>query len=216
MIRFNDILEKVNPYLTNEDIADVTKAYAYSAKVHAGQKRYSGEPYMIHPMEVTSILADIRLDKESIITGLLHDTIEDTLATKEDISRIFGEEVCVLVDGVTKISKLRISSTFEKQAEDFRKLILATGKDIRVILVKLADRLHNIRTISHLPEEKRRVFAKETVDLYAPLADRLGIYWIRTELEDKCFEVLKPNEFNEISNMFNSKKDEWELSLIHI
>ena len=152
MIRFNDILEKVNPYLTNEDIADVTKAYAYSAKVHAGQKRYSGEPYMIHPMEVTSILADIRLDKESIITGLLHDTIEDTLATKEDISRIFGEEVCVLVDGVTKISKLKISSTFEKQAEDFRKLILATGKDIRVILVKLADRLHNIRTISHLPE----------------------------------------------------------------
>ena len=210
MIRFNDILEKVNPYLTNEDIADVTKAYAYSAKVHAGQKRYSGEPYMIHPMEVTSILADIKLDKESIITGLLHDTIEDTLATKEDISRIFGEEVCVLVDGVTKISKLKISSTFEKQAEDFRKLILATGKDIRVILVKLADRLHNIRTISHLPEEKRRVFAKETVDLYAPLADRLGIYWIRTELEDKCFEVLKPNEFNEISNMFNSKKDEWE------
>ena len=210
MIRFNDILEKVNPYLTNEDIADVTKAYAYSAKVHAGQKRYSGEPYMIHPMEVTSILADIKLDKESIITGLLHDTIEDTLATKEDISRIFGEEVCVLVDGVTKISKLKISSTFEKQAEDFRKLILATGKDIRVILVKLADRLHNIRTISYLPEERRRIFAKETVDLYAPLADRLGIYWIRTELEDKCFEVLKPNEFNEISNTFNAKKDEWE------
>jgi len=210
MIRFNDILEKVHPYLTTEDIAEVTKAYAYSAKVHGGQKRYSGEPYLIHPMEVTSILADIRLDKESIITGLLHDTIEDTLATKDDITRIFGEEVCALVDGVTKISKLKISSTFEKQAEDFRKLILATGKDIRVILVKLADRLHNIRTISHLPEERKRIFAKETVDLYAPLADRLGIYWIRTELEDRCFEVLKPNEYDEISRMFNSKKDEWE------
>ena len=210
MIRFNDILEKVHPYLTTEEIAEVTKAYAYSAKVHGGQKRYSGEPYLIHPMEVTSILADIRLDKESIITGLLHDTIEDTLATKDDITRIFGEEVCALVDGVTKISKLKISSTFEKQAEDFRKLILATGKDIRVILVKLADRLHNIRTISHLPEERKRIFAKETVDLYAPLADRLGIYWIRTELEDRCFEVLKPNEYDEISRMFNSKKDEWE------
>ena len=210
MIRFNDILEKVNPYLTSEDIAEVTKAYAYSAKVHAGQKRYSGEPYLIHPMEVTSILADIKLDKESIITGLLHDTIEDTLATKADITKIFGEEVCTLVDGVTKISKLKISSTFEKQAEDFRKLILATGKDIRVILVKLADRLHNIRTISYLPEERRKIFAKETVDLYAPLADRLGIYWIRTELEDRCFEVLKPNEYDEISKMFNSKKDEWE------
>ena len=200
MIRFNDILEKVNPYLTSEDIAEVTKAYAYSAKVHAGQKRYSGEPYLIHPMEVTSILADIKLDKESIITGLLHDTIEDTLATKADITKIFGEEICTLVDGVTKISKLKISSTFEKQAEDFRKLILATGKDIRVILVKLADRLHNIRTISYLPEERRKIFAK----------DRLGIYWIRTELEDRCFEVLKPNEYDEISNMFNSKKDEWE------
>ncbi|MDC0897588.1 bifunctional (p)ppGpp synthetase/guanosine-3',5'-bis(diphosphate) 3'-pyrophosphohydrolase [Desulfobacterota bacterium] len=210
MIRFNDILEKVNPYLTSEDIAEVTKAYAYSAKVHAGQKRYSGEPYLIHPMEVTSILADIKLDKESIITGLLHDTIEDTLATKADITKIFGEEICTLVDGVTKISKLKISSTFEKQAEDFRKLILATGKDIRVILVKLADRLHNIRTISYLPEERRKIFAKETVDLYAPLADRLGIYWIRTELEDRCFEVLKPNEYDEISKMFNSKKDEWE------
>ena len=210
MIRFNDILEKVNPYLTSEDIVEVTKAYAYSAKVHAGQKRYSGEPYLIHPMEVTSILADIKLDKESLITGLLHDTIEDTLVTKADITKMFGEEICTLVDGVTKISKLKISSTFEKQAEDFRKLILATGKDIRVILVKLADRLHNIRTISHLPEERRKIFAKETVDLYAPLADRLGIYWIRTELEDKCFEVLKPNEYDEISKMFNSKKDEWE------
>ena len=210
MIRFNDILEKVNPYLTTEDIAEVTKAYAYSAKVHAGQKRHSGEPYLTHPMEVTSILADIKLDKESIITGLLHDTIEDTLTSKEDITKIFGEEVCNLVDGVTKISKLKISSTFEKQAEDFRKLILATGKDIRVILVKLADRLHNTRTISYLPEERRKIFAKETVDLYAPLADRLGIYWIRTELEDRCFQVLKPHEYDEISKMFNSKKDEWE------
>jgi len=216
VIRFDDILEKVNPYLTQDEIKDVTKAYAYSAKVHGGQKRYSGEPYMIHPMQVASILADIKLDKESIITGLLHDTIEDTLATREDISKIFGSEVCGLVEGVTKISKLKISSTFEKQAEDFRKLILATGKDIRVILVKLADRLHNIRTIKYLPEEKKENFARETIDLFAPLADRLGIYWIRTELEDKCFEVLKPNEYKEIAKMFVEKRDEWEKYSIEI
>ncbi len=210
MIRFNDILEKLHTYLLSEDIEEITKAYAYSAKVHAGQKRYSGEPYMIHPMEVTSILADIKLDKESIITGLLHDTLEDTLATKEEIVDMFGPEVYTLVEGVTKIGQIRISSTFERQAENFRKLILATGKDIRVILVKLADRLHNVRTISFLPEHKQEFLAKETLDLYAPLADRLGIYWIRTELEDRCFESLKPNEYKEITRTFIAKKEEWE------
>ncbi len=210
MIRFNDILEKLHTYLLSEDIEEITKAYAYSAKVHAGQKRYSGEPYMIHPMEVTSILADIKLDKESIITGLLHDTLEDTLATKEEIVDMFGSEVYTLVEGVTKIGQIRISSTFERQAENFRKLILATGKDIRVILVKLADRLHNVRTISFLPEHKQEFLAKETLDLYAPLADRLGIYWIRTELEDRCFESLKPNEYKEITRTFITKKEEWE------
>jgi GTP pyrophosphokinase len=161
-------------------------------------------------MEVTSILADIKLDKESIITGLLHDTLEDTLATKEEIVDMFGPEVYTLVEGVTKIGQIRISSTFERQAENFRKLILATGKDIRVILVKLADRLHNVRTISFLPEHKQEFLAKETLDLYAPLADRLGIYWIRTELEDRCFESLKPNEYKEITRTFITKKEEWE------
>ena len=210
MIRINDILEKLHTYLSSEDIEEITKAYAYSAKVHAGQKRYSGEPYMVHPMEVTSILADIKLDKESIITGLLHDTLEDTLATKEEIVDMFGLQVYTLVEGVTKIGQIRISSTFERQAENFRKLILATGKDIRVILVKLADRLHNVRTISFLPAHKRESLAKETLDLYAPLADRLGIYWIRTELEDKCFQSLKPDEYKEITRTFIAKKEEWE------
>ena len=210
MIRFDDIAEKLNPYLSSKDIEEVTKAYAYSAKVHAGQKRYSGEPYMVHPMEVTSILADIKLDKASIITGLLHDTIEDTLATKEDIRDMFGQEVCTLVEGVTKIGQIQITSAFERQAENFRKLILATGKDIRVILVKLADRLHNVKTISFLPEDKKKFLAKETLDLYAPLADRLGIYWIRTELEDRCFEVLKPDEYELISKTFVAKREEWE------
>ena len=211
MIRLDNIVAKIKPYLTSDDIDEVKKAYAFSAKVHAGQKRYSGEPYMIHPMEVTSILADIKLDKESIITGLLHDTIEDTLATNDDIEKLFGKKVFNLVNGVTKIGQLKISSKFERQAENFRKLILATGKDIRVIIVKLADRLHNCRTIHHLPENKQTDFAKETMDLYAPLADRLGIYWIRTELEDISFKVLKPHEYAEIEYAFSNKKNDWEI-----
>ena len=211
MIRLDNIVAKIRPYLTSKDIEEVKKAYAFSAKVHAGQKRYSGEPYMIHPMEVTSILADIKLDKESIITGLLHDTIEDTLATNDDIEKLFGKKVFNLVNGVTKIGQLKISSKFERQAENFRKLILATGKDIRVIIVKLADRLHNCRTIHHLPENKQADFAKETMDLYAPLADRLGIYWIRTELEDISFKILKPHEYAEIEYAFANKKNDWEI-----
>ena len=211
MIRLDNIVAKIKPYLTSKDIEEVKKAYAFSAKVHAGQKRYSGEPYMIHPMEVTSILADIKLDKESIITGLLHDTIEDTLATNDDIEKLFGKKVFNLVNGVTKIGQLKISSKFERQAENFRKLILATGKDIRVIIVKLADRLHNCRTIHHLPENKQADFAKETMDLYAPLADRLGIYWIRTELEDISFKILKPHEYAEIEYAFSNKKNDWEI-----
>ena len=211
MIRLDNIVAKIKPYLTSKDIEEVKKAYAFSAKVHAGQKRYSGEPYMIHPMEVTSILADIKLDKESIITGLLHDTIEDTLATNDDIEKLFGKKVFNLVNGVTKIGQLKISSKFERQAENFRKLILATGKDIRVIIVKLADRLHNCRTIHHLPENKQADFAKETMDLYAPLADRLGIYWIRTELEDISFKILKPHEYAEIEYAFANKKNDWEI-----
>ena len=211
MIRLDNIVAKIKPYLTSKDIEEVKKAYAFSAKVHAGQKRYSGEPYMIHPMEVTSKLADIKLDKESIITGLLHDTIEDTLATNDDIEKLFGKKVFNLVNGVTKIGQLKISSKFERQAENFRKLILATGKDIRVIIVKLADRLHNCRTIHHLPENKQADFAKETMDLYAPLADRLGIYWIRTELEDISFKILKPHEYAEIEYAFANKKNDWEI-----
>ncbi len=211
MIRLDNIVAKIRPYLTSKDIEEIKKAYAFSAKVHAGQKRYSGEPYMIHPMEVTSILADIKLDKESIITGLLHDTIEDTLATNDDIEKLFGKKVFNLVNGVTKIGQLKISSKFERQAENFRKLILATGKDIRVIIVKLADRLHNCRTIHHLPENKQADFAKETMDLYAPLADRLGIYWIRTELEDISFKILKPHEYAEIEYAFSNKKNDWEI-----
>ena len=210
MIRSNDIIDKVNTYLnlTDKDMESIRAAYVYCAKVHTGQKRVSGEPYLSHPLEVTNILADMKLDVYSIITGLLHDTIEDTLATKEELESIFGEEVAFLVDGVTKISRLNFNTKIEEQAESFRKLILATAKDIRVILIKLADRLHNMRTLQFLPEEKQKRIARETFEIYAPLAHRLGIYWLRTELEDLSFKYLKPEEYKKIYKLTQNKEKE--------
>src|SRR5579884_501903 len=210
MLRLNDIIEKVNSYLPDADVEVIKKAYVYSAKVHTGQKRISGEPYLSHPLEVAGILADIKLDVSSVATGLLHDTIEDTLAKLEEIEALCGKEVAFLVDGVTKISKLPFTSKIEEQAENFRKLILATAKDIRVVLVKLADRLHNMRTLEHLPEERRKRIAKETFEIYAPLAHRLGIYWMRTELEDLSFRFLNPEEYENLSKLIAKKKKEWE------
>ncbi len=160
-------------------------------------------------MEVSAILADMKLDVASVITGMLHDTIEDTLATKEEIESLFGKEVAFLVDGVTKISRLSFNSKVEAQAESFRKLILATAKDIRVILVKLADRLHNMRTLEHLKPESQKRISKETFDIYAPLAHRLGIYWLRTELEDLSFKYLKAQEYKKINSLIQKKKKEW-------
>jgi GTP diphosphokinase / guanosine-3',5'-bis(diphosphate) 3'-diphosphatase len=210
MLRLNDIVEKVNSYLPEADVEVIKKAYVYSAKVHAGQMRSSGEPYLSHPLEVAGILADIRLDVSSVVTGLLHDTIEDTLAKPEEIEALCGKEIALLVDGVTKISQLPFTSRIEEQAENFRKLILATAKDVRVILVKLADRLHNMRTLEHLPEERRRRIAKETFEIYAPLAHRLGIYWMRTELEDLSFRFLNPEEYGNLLRLIAKKKKEWE------
>ncbi|MCH8028433.1 MAG: bifunctional (p)ppGpp synthetase/guanosine-3',5'-bis(diphosphate) 3'-pyrophosphohydrolase [Candidatus Dadabacteria bacterium] len=212
MLRLNDVVEKLSTYLPlqDEDIEELKKAYVYSAKVHAGQKRSSGEPYLSHPLEVAGILAEMRLGVPTIITALLHDTVEDTLTTLEDIDSLFGSEVASLVDGVTKISKLPVSSKIAKQAESFRKLILATAKDIRVVLIKLADRLHNMRTLEPLHEEKRKRIARETLDIYAPLAHRLGIYWIRTELEDLAFRFNQPQEYLQLSEIVASKRGEWE------
>jgi GTP pyrophosphokinase len=171
MIRLNDITDRVSSYLylTDADVELLKKAYVYSAKVHAGQTRSSGEPYLSHPLEVSGILAEMKLDLSSIVTGLLHDTVEDTLATTEEIDTLFGSEIAFLVEGVTKISQLPYTTKIERQAEGFRKLILATAKDIRVVLIKLADRLHNMRTLEHLPESRRKSIAKETFDIYARL-----------------------------------------------
>ena len=213
MIRLNDILQRVASYHPDPDLDIIKKAYVYSAKVHQGQLRKSGEPYLIHPLEVAGLLAELKLDEASIVTGLLHDTIEDTLATSEELTELFGPEVAQLVDGVTKLSKFSASATLsqeEKQAENFRKMIIAMAQDIRVILVKLADRTHNMRTLDHMSEEKQRRIAQETLDIYAPLANRLGISWIKTELEDLSFRYVKPQDFLTLQDKLNKRKKERE------
>jgi len=200
LLRLNDILDRVTSYHPDPDLDLVKKAYVYSAKVHTGQLRKSGEPYLVHPLEVAGILAELKLDESSVVTGLLHDTIEDTLATKQEISELFGAEIADLVDGVTKLSQFTAANTQEeKQAENFRKMVVAMAKDIRVLLVKLADRTHNMRTLDAMKPESQERIARETLDIYAPLANRLGIQWIKSELEDLSFKYLRPQDFEELT-----------------
>ena len=196
--RFEDILEAIQEYHPSPNVEMLQRAYMYSAKVHAGQLRKSGEPYLIHPLDVAYLLTRLRLDEASIATGLLHDTVEDTLATLDDIRNLFGVEVANLVDGVTKLSQITFDTDEHKQAENFRKMLVAMAKDIRVILVKLADRLHNMRTLKHLPEKKQVRIAQETMDIYAPLANRLGINWVKAELEELSFAVLLPQDYSDL------------------
>lgn len=211
MIRLNDILDKVVSYNSGADLDTIRKAYVYCAKVHQGQVRLSGEPYLVHPMEVSAILADLRLDVPTVVTGLLHDTIEDTLTTRQELENIFGEEVASLVDGVTKIGKIHFKTKEERQAENFRKMLLAMSNDIRVILVKLADRLHNMRTLQYQPENKQRSVAQETLDIYAPIANRLGISWIKSELEDLSLRYLNPQLYYDLASKVAKKKKEREI-----
>ncbi len=210
MIRLNDILDKVSSYNSGADLDVIRRAYVFSAKVHQGQIRLSGEPYLIHPMEVAAILADLKLDVQTVATGLLHDTLEDTLTTFQELETIFGVEIANLVDGVTKISKIHFKTKEESQAENFRKMLLAMANDIRVILVKLADRLHNMRTLQYQPEVKQRSIAKETLDIYAPMANRLGISWIKSELEDLSFRYLTPDLYYDLASKVAMKKQERE------
>lgn len=198
MRRFEDIIDNLASYHTSANVALIQRAYMYSAKVHAGQVRKSGEPYLIHPLEVAYLLTRLRLDEASIATGLLHDTVEDTLTSLDDIRQMFGNEVVLLVDGITKLSQINFDTDEHKQAENFRKMLVAMAKDIRVILVKLADRLHNMRTLEHLPANKQRRIAQETIDIYAPLANRLGIHWIKGELEDLAFSYLHPEDYKSL------------------
>jgi len=208
MLRFNDILDRLLAYNPHADTDLLRKAYVFSAKVHIGQVRLSGEPYLVHPMEVAGILTQLKLDLASVITALLHDAVEDTLTSLEDIRENFGDEVAQLVDGVTKISQITLRSSEENQAENFRKMVLAMVKDIRVILIKLADRLHNMRTLQYQSLEKQVAIAQETLDLYAPIAHRLGIDWIRLELEDLAFQYLQPDLYQDIQRKIAKKEKE--------
>ena len=184
MIRFEDIYETVKRHHAGADLEVLRKAYIFSAVEHKGQTRASGEPYLVHPLEVAAILAELRMDPACVAVGLLHDVLEDTLTDADKIKEHFGPDVLHIVEGVTKISKIPFSSSEERQAENFRKLLLAMVDDVRVIIVKLADRLHNMRTLQYLPEDRRVRIARETMDIYAPLAGRLGMSKIKNELED--------------------------------
>ncbi len=198
MVRLQDIIDEMRQNNQGVAVDEIKKAYVFSAKVHQGQLRRSGEPYLVHPIGVAAIIAQLNLDEASVVAGMLHDTLEDTLATPEEIEEIFGSRVRFLVEGVTKLSQVSFASGEERQAENVRKMLVAMSQDLRVILVKLADRLHNMRTLQYMDEDKRLKISQETLDIYAPLANRLGIQWIRSELEDLAFSWLHPEEYREI------------------
>ncbi|SMF33998.1 RelA/SpoT family protein [Pseudobacteriovorax antillogorgiicola] len=203
---FEALLDSLDTYLPGQDRSSVHKAYEFAAKCHSDQTRRSGEPYITHPLAVANIVTTLKLDTASVVAAILHDTVEDTSATIEDIEEAFGTEVAHLVDGLTKISKIKFRSKQEKLAENFRKMILAMAKDLRVIMVKLCDRLHNMRTIGSLQENKRRRISQETLDIYAPLANRLGIYGIKSELEDLCLRHLRYETYQTIRSKIAAKK----------
>ncbi len=202
------LIDTIQTYHPDANTDLLARAYTFSERMHQGQKRRSGEPYFVHPVEVAKLLTTMKLDVPTVITGLLHDTVEDTLTTLEEVEQQFGTEVAGLVDGVTKISQIHFTTREERQAENFRKMILAMGRDIRVVLVKLADRTHNMRTLSYLSPNKRREIAAETLDIYAPLAHRLGIYWLKSELEDNALRYLHPEVYRQLKRNIAKKKTE--------
>ena len=213
MTAIDKLIEKILSYNPNAEIEVVKKAYIFSREAHCSQKRREGSPYIHHLIAVANILADMKLDTTTIAAGLLHDTVEDVEDTGmllKDIKEMFGDEVAFLVDAVTKLSKVELKAKEDAQAENFRKMLLAMSKDVRVILTKFADRLHNMRTINHLSEAKRRRIASETLDIYAPLANRLGIGWLRAEFEDLCFKVMMPELFNDLQGKVANHREDQE------
>lgn len=204
MVRLTDILEKVKGYHPRADTDLINKAYVYSARMHDGQTRKSGDPYFIHPVAVADIIADMRLDASSVCAALLHDVVEDCDANVPDLETVFGEEVAFLVDGVTKLGKVNFASREDRQAESFRKMLVAMARDIRVLLVKLADRLDNMRTLEHMSADAQERIGRETIEIYAPLAGRLGIQWLKAELEDLSFQFLEPEAHEMLARQVNA------------
>jgi len=202
------LVDKVVAYHPGADRSLIERAYAFSEKMHHGQRRQSGDPYLVHPVGVANLIADLRLDVPSVCAGLLHDVVEDTLASLDVVEREFGGEIASLVDGVTKLSQVNFTSREEKQAENFRKMILAMARDIRVILIKLADRTHNMRTLGHLAPDRQNDIAQETLDVYAPIAHRLGIYWIKNDLEDSALRFQHPEVYYQLKRNVAKKKVE--------
>lgn len=210
MIRIEDVIEKVQANRRGADIDLIRRAYLFSALHHRGQTRASGEPYLVHPLEVAEILADMRLDEVSVSTGLLHDVVEDTLVDLDTIKSYFGDEIALLVDGLTKIANISDLSKEKQQAENVRKMVLAMITDVRVVLIKLADRLHNMRTMQFLKPEKRARISQETLDIYAPIAHRLGMGKLRSELEDLAFQNLHPEEYKRLAKEVDARRPELE------
>jgi guanosine-3',5'-bis(diphosphate) 3'-pyrophosphohydrolase len=208
--QLEELLARVRSYNPQADTGLICRAYEYSARMHAEQKRKSGEPFVTHPLNVALIIAQLKLDTPSIVTGLLHDVVEDTQASLEEVQKLFGPEVARLVDGMTKVSKIAFQSRAEKQAENFRKMVIAMAHDIRVVLIKLADRLHNVRTLHHLAPEQQEDISRETLEIYAPIAHRLGIYWLKSELEDYAFAYLNPSAYSMLKAFVAKKNAERE------
>ncbi len=209
-ITFSEVVERIRVYSPQGDLTLLEKAYEFSSMAHKGQCRQSGEPFLHHPLEVAGILTQLKLDIPSVVAGLLHDVLEDTPSTRKELEKTFGGSIAALVDGVTKIDKISFRNVQEKQAENFRKMVVAMAEDIRVVLIKLADRLHNMRTLSALEEEKQKRIAQETLEIYAPLANRLGIGWIKAELEDLSLRYLKPDIYQSLISKVNANREERE------
>ena len=213
------LMDQVKAYYPEADTDFIKRAYDYSAKAHEGQTRRTGEPYVQHPLAVAGILTFLKLDVPAIVAGLLHDTLEDTVATRAELEKEFGSDVARLVEGVTKIGQIPFKTDAEKQAENFRKMVLSMADDIRVVFIKLADRLHNMQTLEALSDEKRKKIAQETMEIYAPLANRLGMSWIKQQLEDLCFQYLEPDAWSHLKLRLAKKdeeRQEYIQSLIHL
>ena len=213
LTKFRELMHRMQDSRPQDDLTIVKKAYDYSLKYHDGQTRASGEPYLVHPLEVALVLAEMKMDPVAVAAGLLHDSVEDTSVTIVDIRKEFGEQVAHIVEGVTKISKIDFATREEQQAENLRKMMLAMVDDIRVVLIKLADRLHNMRTLEHLPPDRQHKIAEETLEIYAPIAHRLGMGKIRGELEDLGFRFLDPVGYEQVEKSVNARRKQGEAFL---